>query len=157
MSVHQLLKKIVSGGQTGVDRAAFDIALECHIPIGGFCPKGRLAEDGIIPPKYAVTETPLSEHSQRTLWNVRDSDGTLVLSSLEPRGGTALTIRYAKELAKPFLLLPPTKGSLSSFAHWLTTEGISILNVAGPRESEEPGVYDATAQFLRMFFSNGRT
>ncbi|MFQ5587063.1 MAG: putative molybdenum carrier protein, partial [Thermodesulfobacteriota bacterium] len=95
------IEMIVSGGQTGVDRAALDVALELGIRCGGWCPKGRLAEDGVIDSRYHLDETGSKSYSQRTEWNVRDSDGTLILTVEEPTGGTALTIRAAEELGKP--------------------------------------------------------
>src|SRR6266852_5932705 len=98
-----VISKIVSGGQTGVDRAALDVALELGIPCGGWCPKGRRAEDGSIPDHYPLRETSTAFYPQRTEWNVRDSDGTLVLTLGRPDGGTALTIELARRLPKPFL------------------------------------------------------
>lgn len=97
--------KIVSGGQTGVDRAALDTALELGLPCGGRCPRGRKAEDGPIPARYPLTETSSAEYAQRTEWNVRDSDGTLVLTRGQPTGGTALTIELAERLGKPYLVV----------------------------------------------------
>src|SRR5437870_6380616 len=95
-----MLTKIISGGQTGVDRAALDVALELGLPCGGWCPKGRRAEDGPIPARYPLAETPWSGYPQRTLWNVRDSDGTLILVDGEPDRGTQLTIELAKRKKK---------------------------------------------------------
>ena len=86
-----LVEKIVSGGQTGVDRAALDVALELGIPCGGWCPRGRRAEDGALSARYPLMETPSDDYVQRTTWNIRDSDGTLILTRGEPTGGTAQT------------------------------------------------------------------
>src|SRR5438445_1429872 len=98
-----MFEKVISGGQTGVDRAALDVALELGVPAGGWCPKGRKAEDGSLAPRYPLTETPSEEYWQRTEWNVRDSDGTLVLTRGAPTEGTAYTIEVAKKLGKPCL------------------------------------------------------
>src|SRR5262245_26006356 len=148
---HQpVIWKIVSGGQTGVDRAALDVAQEIGIPCGGWCPKGRLAEDGPIDPRYPLDETPSPDYAQRTRWNVRDSDGTLVLARASPRGGTAFTLRCARSLQRPVLVIdlsqPPEPGSLQE---WAESQGIGTLNVAGPRESTAPGVYGEAVAFLR--------
>ena len=88
VNLRPMLTRIVSGGQTGVDRAALDVALELSIPCGGWCPKGRKAEDGALPARYPLKETPSEEYAQRTTWNVRDSDGTLILTHGAPTGGT---------------------------------------------------------------------
>src|SRR3954447_14624932 len=98
-----LIQRIVSGGQTGVDRAALDVALALGIPCGGWCPRGRGAEDGLIPERYPLVETPAADASQRTRWNVRDSDGTLILAWGEPTGGTLLTVQACRETGKPHL------------------------------------------------------
>src|SRR5438876_1977372 len=90
-----IVSKIISGGQTGVDRAALDVALELGIPCGGWCPQGRRAEDGVIPARYPLRETPWWGYPQRTEWNVRDSDGTLILAEGEPDRGTVLTRELA--------------------------------------------------------------
>jgi hypothetical protein len=97
--------RIVSGGQSGVDRAALDVALELGVPCGGWCPRGRRAEDGPIPDRYPLRETPWHGYPQRTEWNVRDADGTLVLTAGGPDRGTALTLRVADRLGKPCLLV----------------------------------------------------
>jgi hypothetical protein len=94
---------IVSGGQCGVDRAALDVALDLHLPCGGWCPKGRRAEDGALAARYPLTETPWWGYPQRTEWNVRDSDGTLVLTRGRTDRGTQLTIELAARLGKPCL------------------------------------------------------
>src|SRR6266508_6387099 len=96
-----MITKIVSGGQTGVDRAALDVALELGMPCGGWCPQGRRAEDGRIDDRYPLNETPWDGYPQRTEWNVRDSDGTLILTCGESDRGTALTVRLAQERNKP--------------------------------------------------------
>jgi hypothetical protein len=144
------LARIVSGGQTGVDRAALDAALDAGVPVGGWCPKGRRAEDGPIPARYPLTETPTERYAQRTAWNVRDSDGTLILHQQPLAGGTALTQQEAEERGRPYRIVtlgPPhaTNGTVQ----WMHTHGIAVLNVAGPRASEEPGIYAAAYAFVK--------
>jgi hypothetical protein len=148
--------KIVSGGQTGVDRAALDVALELALPCAGWCPRGRKAEDGTIPAHYPLTETPTAVYAQRTEWNVRDADATLVLTRGQPSGGTALTIDVARRLGKPCLVIdldkPPDAGSVRD---WLKSQKVGVLNVAGPRESQSPGIGAAAAGFLRQVIAKG--
>jgi hypothetical protein len=144
------VKKIVSGGQTGVDRAALDVALEIGIACGGWCPRGRRAEDGVIAARYPLKETPAAEYAVRTEWNVRDSDGTLILTVGPPTGGTRLTKSCAKRLGKPCLVVDfGDPGGTSAVAEWLRSHRINVLNVAGPRESTQPGAYHQAAAFLR--------
>jgi hypothetical protein len=100
-----MLAKIISGGQTGVDRAALDVARELGLPCGGWCPKGRRAEDGPIPARYPLVETASASYPQRTRQNVLDADGTLILTMTPPTGGTALTIRIAEGNDKPYLVV----------------------------------------------------
>jgi hypothetical protein len=151
-----MITKIVSGGQTGVDRAALDMSLELGLACGGWCPQGRKAEDGPIASSYPLTETPSADYRQRTRWNVRDSDGTLVLTRGKRRGGTALTITLAKRMRKPYLVLNLNKHlPLEKVREWAQTRQLQVLNVAGPRESENPGIYDQAGQFLRRLFSEG--
>jgi hypothetical protein len=144
------LAAIVSGGQTGVDRAALDVAMERGIPCGGWCPAGRWAEDGPIDPRYPLRETPSADPAERTEWNVRDSDATLLLTTSAASPGTALTAEIARRLGRPLypwrLDAPPDAGH---FRAWLRTHRFRTLNVAGPRESESPGAYAAAADYLR--------
>ncbi len=143
------IQKIVSGGQTGVDRAALDVGLAFNLPIAGWCPKDRHAEDGPIPSHYPLHDTPSPNYSQRTEWNVRDSDGTLVLTCGKPTGGTTLTIRLAKRHHKPLLVIDldqnPKPSEVSS---WLIQHNIHILNIAGPRQSTHPAVYQLAYTFM---------
>lgn len=144
-----VIEKIISGGQTGVDRAGLDAAIALGTPHGGWCPKGRKAEDGVIPAVYQLQETPTADYKQRTKWNVRDSDGTLILTHGEPTGGTALTIRLAAVYGKPCLVVDlDDYPSPENVCAWLTTNDIRVLNIAGPRESGCPGIYDQATQFL---------
>lgn len=142
--------KIISGGQTGVDRAALDVALAHEIACGGWCPKGRMAEGGVIPARYPLTETPSDNHAeQATSWNVRDSDGTLILVSGTVQGGTKLTIEMAALHRKPCLVVdldnaPPRNSILS----WWIDNRIRILNVAGPRATFKEGWYQRSHAFL---------
>ena len=142
--------RLVSGGQTGVDRAALDVALDLGLPVGGWCPKGRKAEDGPLPSRYPLEETPSGAYAQRTEWNVRDSDGTLVLTRGEPTGGTALTVRMAAKHGKPCLVVDlaadPVPGQLAT---WMGEHRVEILNVAGPRASGQPGIAGEAAAWLR--------
>jgi len=143
------IRKIISGGQSGVDRAALDVALERGIECGGWCPSGRRAEDGTIDEKYPLNETSSRHYAQRTEWNVRDGDGTLVVTVGEPTGGTALTLKVVEKYGKPALILDPTeKGAVEAFHEWVGRENIETLNVAGPRESSMPGIYVVAAFFL---------
>ena len=148
-----LIQKIISGGQTGVDRAALDVALSQGIPCGGWCPKGRRAEDGPISFRYPLEETPSSDYSQRTKWNVRDSTGTLLFTIGPPTQGTAYTRTVAQQMEKPYLLIDWAQPVHPSFiTAWIQIHHISVLNVAGPRESNHPGVYHRTYTFLNSLF-----
>ncbi len=145
-----VIEKILSGGQTGVDRAALDVAIELGIPCGGWCPKGRRAEDGVIARHYPLQETSSTDYRERTQRNVRAAEGTLILTADELRGGTALTRALAEKLRKPCLVVDPTqRASVRRARAWLATHGIRTLNVAGPRESGQPGSYVRTRNFLR--------
>jgi len=147
------IEKIISGGQTGVDRAALDLALELGLSHGGWCPKGRRAEDGPIDMRYRLQETTSSSYSVRTGRNVRESDGTLVLVRGQPKAGTALTIKFAQKYKKPYLVRDPFKRKDFGTARmWLEINRIRVLNVAGPRESEIPGIYDRAFEFLKELF-----
>ena len=140
----------MSGGQTGVDRAALDVALELAIPCGGWCPKGRLAEDGPIAGRYPLDETPSPAYTQRTKWNVRDSDGTLLLTRARPQGGSAFTLRCARRMRRPLLVVDLSLGpEPAALRAWAEAEGVGTLNVAGPRESAAPGVYGDARAYLR--------
>ena len=142
--------KIVSGGQTGVDRAAMDIAMELGLSCGGWCPKWRKAEDGIIPAKYQLEETPSADYRQRTEWNVRDSDGTLILTVGPVSGGTALTADFAEKHNRPcFVVDLSADPAIESIRRWIEQNRIRTLNVAGPPESRQPGIYDQAAAVLR--------
>jgi hypothetical protein len=136
---------IVSGGQTGADRAALDFALEFGLAHGGWCPRGRVAEDGPIDERYELVETPSRRYDQRTRWNVRDSDATVVFTiQREATGGTALTLALAARAGKPYLHLSSeatsaigTDPAEELFA-FISQHEVTRLNVAGPRESQEP-------------------
>ena len=152
-----MLARVVSGGQTGVDRAALDVALELGIPCGGWCPRGRRAEDGALPARYPLQETPTEEYAERTEWNVRDSDGTLVLTRGEPSGGIALTIELARQLGKPHLVLDLRRQpEAADVIEWIHRERIGVMNVAGPRERSAPGSYEEAAVFLRHVLMESR-
>ena len=144
--------RIVSGGQAGADRAALDCALRVGIPHGGWCPKERRAEDGVIPQRYALQETETENYEERTHFNVRDSDGTLILNIGELDGGSLLTARCCEQLSKPHLVIQLDRDddaeALENVARWLTANSIRVLNVAGPRESKRPGIYGAASEFL---------
>ncbi len=144
---------IVSGGQSGVDRAALDAALACGLTVGGWCPKGRIAEDGVISDRYPLTETPLATYRQRTTWNVRDSDATLIVTGGPLTGGTALTVAVAKNLCRRYRVLDPRETRVAeSVCDWMEEQHVATLNVAGPRESTQPGVYRASYAFLCSVF-----
>jgi hypothetical protein len=144
------VERIVSGGQTGVDRAALDVAIARGIPHGGWCPRGRRAEDGRIPSRYALREHDSPAYADRTEQNVVDSDATLVLAVGTPQGGTALTVQLAARHRRPCLVVDlddPT--TPEQVVDWLAAHAVRILNVAGPRESTRPGIHDEAAAFLQ--------
>jgi hypothetical protein len=146
-----LIDKIVSGGQTGVDRAALDWALQRGVAHGGWCPKGRLAADGPLPEHYLLRETDSTGYRQRTKLNVRDSDATLIFNTGVLDGGTLLTVDYAARRGRPCLLVQldvPDHPDPEAVAAWLREHGVRVLNVAGPRESKRPGIYRETRGFL---------
>ena len=150
------LEKIISGGQTGVDRAALDISIEIGIQHGGFCPLGRRAEDGIIPSKYALIENDSIKYIDRTRRNVESSEGTLILYTGIISNGTALTKEYCIQEDKPLLLiniLSESKLARTNFAHWLKTNAINILNIAGPRESDNE-IYNGSKMLLNHLLCN---
>jgi hypothetical protein len=145
--------KIISGGQTGVDRAALEWAMANRIPHGGWCPKGRKAEDGVIPPRFHLKETGSENYSMRTRRNVRDSGGTVIFSKeLGLTAGTQETADVAKEIGKPLLHLISSlevKEAARQLDVFLKDHGIVVLNVAGPRASEEPD----TGEFVQAVLS----
>ena len=148
------LPKFVSGGQTGVDRAALDTAMEFGLEVGGWCPSDRRAEDGVIDDKYPLSETEARNYSVRTRWNVRDSDGTLIIAPSPLTGGTAYTVKIAEKLIKPLLVIDPLTSvrDVTALREWVLAKEIKVLNVAGPRGSaqfEGIGSYDHAMRFLR--------
>jgi Circularly permutated YpsA SLOG family len=141
---------IVSGGQTGVDRAALDVALQLGLDCGGWCPRGRRAEDGPIPDRYPVRETPSADYPERTEWNVCDSDGTLILARGTLQGGTALTREWAERLGKPCLVVDLNQPhGAEEVRRWAESNRVRVLNVAGPREGDDPGIYEQAVGILR--------
>ena len=144
------IRKIISGGQTGVDRAALDAAIELGIVCGGWCPKGRASEDGPIPDQYPLTETPSTDPAQRTEWNVRDADATLIIAQGKLTGGAALTQRLATSLATPCLVIDPAEAtSTATVRAWVDEHAVRTLNVAGPRASTDPQIYELALGLLR--------
>ena len=140
----------MSGGQTGVDRAALDVAIAAGIPHGGWCPRGRRAEDGVVPARYALREHASDDYAARTEANVVDSHGTLVIARGALAGGTALTWRLADARGKPCLVVDlDASPDPSVVRRWIDAHAIDVLNVAGPRESQRPGIGAAAAAFLR--------
>ncbi|WP_028321671.1 putative molybdenum carrier protein [Desulfatiglans anilini] len=148
-----MLLKIVSGGQTGVDRAALDVAIEWDIPHGGWVPKGRKAEDGVIPMHYQVREMPTDCYADRTEQNVRDSDGTLILSRGDLEGGSRLTLDLALRHERPVLHVDLARQNAFQAAQAIQTfirrHGIRTLNVAGSRASKDPEIYDLARKVLK--------
>lgn len=145
--------RIISGGQTGVDRAALDVALELGIPCGGWVPKGRLDERGRIPARYPnLRETATAEWSERTEANVRDADGTLILSRGPLTGGSRHTAGVAARTGRPHLHVDLAESSedaaVDAVRSWMEAEDVSVLNVAGPRASKDPGIYELALSLL---------
>jgi predicted Rossmann-fold nucleotide-binding protein len=153
-----IIEKIISGGQTGVDRAALDVALELGLPCGGWCPKGRRAEDGPIPERYPLQENESTSYPERTAMNVRDADGTLIITRGQPDRGTGLTLTLAKRYKKPHVVIDLDKApKTAEVRKWLRVHRIKILNVAGPRESSAKGIYQLAADLLRKVCQNRKS
>ena len=149
--------KIISGAQTGVDRAALDVALKHRIVCGGWCPAGRLDEFGRIPDRYPVRELHAGGFTERTLQNVKDSDGTVVIYSGQLAGGTAQTLRFCVELKRPHELIDASKiraeDAVSLITNFVQAKKIKILNLAGPRQSEWPEGYEYAFRVLERFLT----
>jgi hypothetical protein len=162
-----MITKIISGGQTGADRGGLDAAIYCQMPHGGWCPKGRKAEDGIIPSQYHLNEMASPEYLPRTKANVFDSDATVIFTYGPPTGGSLKTITYAHHLEKPYhevdLSRTTPKQAIIEIMRWLAgDEGGNdydeyvtvppplecILNVAGSRESQAPGIREAVYELM---------
>ncbi|PTR17016.1 putative molybdenum carrier protein [Nitrosospira sp. Nsp2] len=151
MAIH----KVVSGGQTGTDRAALDWAIDNGIEHGGWCPAGRRAEDGEIPERYALRQTPGRNYRQRTKWNVRDSDGTLIITPTpELTSGSLWTQECARDLSRPYLHVYPCTSWREWIRTFLQTNSIRILNVAGSRGSSAKNIEAFVHEVLDEVFSN---
>jgi len=149
-----VIERIVSGGQTGADRAALDVALELGIETGGWIPRGRRAEDAAIPQRYAgLVEADSDAYEIRTKLNVRDSDATAIFCFGAPTGGTALTVRCATSSGKPLLVVDldqcDAADAVTRMRDWLAATRPRVLNVAGPRASKSPRIGTAVAGILR--------
>jgi len=148
--------KIISGGQTGADRAALDAAIDCGIPHGGWCPAGRLAEDGTIDAKYQLDETVSAKYSTRTKANVRDSDVTIIFSHGELMGESLFTKEVAERYSKPYLHidLNQTTNPYTELTEFLSGFDKDIkLNIAGPRSSNDPKIYEAVYKVIKELIS----
>ena len=149
--------KIVSGGQTGVDRAALNVAIELGIAHGGWCPKGRRAEDGRIPARYELKETDTRDYAARTEKNVIDSDATLVLYDKQISGGTSLTLRIAHQQTRPVITIDlgceDLRSQVERVRNWINSNQVGVLNVAGPRESNAKDIGRRAECFLDQVFS----
>jgi len=147
-----MIAKIISGGQTGADRGGLDAAIELNIPHGGRCPRGRLAEDGVIPVKYRLQEMNSPDYLKRTEQNIVDSDATVVFTYGAPSGGSKRTVQFAARHKRPCLhadLTRPADAVVEQVKTWLETlgEGI-VLNVAGSRESKHAGIQDMVREIM---------
>jgi hypothetical protein len=151
------IDKIISGGQTGADRAGLDFAIKNKIPHGGWIPKGRLTENGKLSAKYHLKEMSTSSYPARTQKNVIVADGTLIVSKGSLSGGSALTREFAKRSGKPWLHINmknmSRKDASEKLISWLTKNRIKVLNVAGPRDSKDSGIYKTVLSLLQTSVS----
>lgn len=158
---------VISGGQTGADRAGLDAALAVGLPIEGYIPKGRIAEDGIVPLRYGMTETNSTVYGHRTALNVKHSMATLVLGFKavgdKDRSGTAKTVKLCQKHNRPCLqvqlhpVFSPSNKKVAEVLAWLRKRQVKVLNVAGPRESREVGIYEASLAFLKRVLGQEAT
>lgn len=155
------IDKIISGGQTGADRAALDFAIANNIPYGGWLPKGRKTEDGTLDPKYHLQEMPTTDYSRRTEQNVLDADGTVIVSHGFLTDGSALTRKFARQHKKDWTHIDlkelTIKEAAQSLTIWLKSHAIKVLNVAGPRARKGPAIYEATLCLLEETFKGETT
>ncbi len=153
-----MIEKVISGGQTGVDRAALDAAMASGIACGGWCPSGRHADDGPIPDRYPLQETADMDHTVRTEHNVRDSDGTLMLYRGSLQGGTAYAVLMAGHLKRPVMALNlDAAPDPAAVADWIDQNRIRVLYIGGQRESSSPGIYDAARALVADILAVSRT
>jgi len=146
---------LISGGQTGADRAGLDFALSHEISHGGWCPLTRLAEDGHLAQKYNLRETPTKDYIERTYWNVRDSDGTVIFTvKNDLNGGTLHTLKIANKIRKPVIHIckETMNDPEQKLLDFISENNISSLNIAGPRASKEPEVYEFVLRVLEKTF-----
>jgi len=149
-----MVKKIVSGGQAGVDRGALDAALQLGFDCGGWCPLGRRAEDGPIDPRYPLSESDSPRYDVRTEQNIIDSDGTLIITGGRLEGGTRLTLELALQKNRPCRVIDLRQPlELEQVIDWLVALEISTLNIAGPRESKQPGIADKTREIVEKLLT----
>jgi len=149
-----MLNKIISGGQTGADRAGLDIALDKGILHGGWIPKGRKTEDGTLPERYHLQEMTTTSYPKRTEKNILDSDGTIIISHGNLTGGSLLTLKLARQHNKPFIHIDLTENSITKSAEhltrWIIANEIKTLNVAGSRASKDHEIYNKTKEVLKI-------
>ena len=154
-----MIQKIISGGQTGVDRAALDAAIKLTIPHGGWIPQGRLTEDGPLPPEYQLQETRSNSYADRTEKNVMDADATLIISRGALNGGSEYTREMAIKHNRFWLHIDlneiPAFQAAIAINDWIAKKGIAILNVAGPRASKDPKIYKDTLNILESSYYLG--
>ncbi|XOV92528.1 MAG: putative molybdenum carrier protein [Bacteroidota bacterium] len=153
------IEKIISGGQTGVDQAALQAAIDSGIEHGGWCPPGRVCEDGIIPNRFRLKETPEARspeapnipRSLRTEWNIRDAEASLIIlpERMPPDPGTSWALKMAEKYQKPYFMVDPTTDVLQFTKDWIRSNQIRVLGVGGPSEMTVPGIYDSTYQFMK--------
>lgn len=151
-----LVHKIISGGQTGVDRAALDAALQTKFPCGGKCPKDRKSEDGCIPDFYPLKEMSSHDYRVRTKANIADSNGTLIITRRKPEGGTLLTVNAALKTGRPVLVIdvdlaPSLEETTKEITQWCIKHSIITLNIAGPRASKDPDIYQVAYTIIYAF------
>lgn len=152
-----MIEKIISGGQTGVDRAALDVAMELGVRCGGWCPAGRHADDGPIPARYPLQETADIDHTVRTESNVRHSDATLIVYRGDLHGGTAYAVEMARHLGRPVLAIdveePP---DIEKITDWLRSAQVRTLHIGGPRESSRAGIYNQARSLITRIITAAR-
>jgi len=149
-----MIKKIISGGQTGADQAGLNVAIELNIPHGGWIPKGRKTEKGILPAKYKLTEMNSTSYPKRTEKNVLDSNGTVIFTTGSLTGGSALTRKLANKHNRPLLHINfekvPAKEAAATVSDWIESYNIDVLNVAGSRASKNHNIYKNTKEVLKQ-------